>query len=448
MFRWTSSAKNADGSPITMILHIVNPSGADVVFYMAYNSGTTTGGANFSYDKTLTGTGMYQYYFVAQTSAGGYTRYPATYNLSGPRSDPPAAADFIGSWLNVRQYAVAGQAVTLEGQVMNVGGLTAGASYAQFVVSSMNTTGAHTDQRAIGGAMYVGALAPNASSPRLTATWVPDQTGVFYVSLVGDWYNGVAESNEANNAYTPWPQVTTVAPIQTAGDHKVGLVFISPPALDSDPVNGTYMGRYRTYLNEVLQQVAAGRPSRVSGSKSVRLAVQLEVRWEHTETCEGCFNFAWYDQFAAECRARGIRWTPLLSTHYMPSFYRTRYAGDALKAVSGAAYDPFAVADQYLKHGPGSAIWQGEAARWTREFVRYMSMRGHLGPNGVIDEILVGNELIFPTATLTSSDNASLSQWSQLYPGTPYPTSWTPTFMTFRGNALGSMLAGLVATVK
>lgn len=444
-FRWTTSAKNADGSPIIMTVHIVNPNNEDVAFAMNFSGGSTAGGANFYKDKTLSYAGLYRYYFVAASNAGGQARYPAYGTFSGPTSTQPLP-DLISSWLNVPIVAVSGQPVVLQGQVMNAGSATAGASTAQFMLSASPS---HSNATGIGAAMSVPSLGSGASSGVLSTTWWPPSTGVYYVTLRADRANQIAESNESNNDYSAWSTLTAGDPIASGGSYKIGVVLISAPALTSDA-----MTKYMTYLDQLKRDVASGKPHRQRGNTTADFVVQLEVRWDQTQPSSGVTAFDWYDRFATECRLRGIRWTPLLSTHYVPGYIKTLYAKDQLKIVAASSlFDPYQYPNLYLKHGPSSTLWRNDAADWAAQFVRYMAARGHLGPNGVIDEILIGNELMFPStgtggSPLTSQDDSSVARWKALNPQLAYPTSFTDVFRDFRGRELGRMLQDLITRVK
>jgi hypothetical protein len=446
IFRWTTAAKNADGSPIAMVLHIVSANSGDVPFAMAFDGGSTTGGAYFHFDKTLSYSGQYQYYFVATTNAGGSMRYPLfSGTFAGPISTA-ALPDLIGSWMNtLPSVVVSGQPVVLQGQVMNAGSGAAGASRSQFVVSSSPS---HSGAAGVGAIISIPSLAPGASSSVVSATWWPPATGVYYVSLRADCDNQITESSETNNDYQPWRTITAGNPIATSDRYKIGVVLISAPALSPDP-----MPAYQAYLDQLVRDVASSKPHRQRGATTVDLVVQMEVRWNQTQSTVGATDFEWHNRFANECRKRGIRWTPLLSTHYVPAFIKTLYAKDQLKAVAPISFDPYQFSNLYLKHAPSSTIWRNDAADWAAQFVRYMAAHGQLGPNGVIDEILVGNELMFPSTNtaggvLTSKDDSSVARWNVLNTGQAFPMTFSDAFRDFRGRELGFMLRDMLTRVK
>jgi murein DD-endopeptidase MepM/ murein hydrolase activator NlpD len=129
-FAYKVWASNADGQPINMTLHIINPKQADVPFAMDYDRhGTTTGGTWFNYSKpSMSYCGNYQYYFLATTTAGGWTRFPQSGFFSSPQVPCLAVQGNAGA---------AGATITLLGNLgtatadasgaYQIGGLSAGA---------------------------------------------------------------------------------------------------------------------------------------------------------------------------------------------------------------------------------------------------------------------------------------------------------------------------------
>jgi hypothetical protein len=218
--------------------------------------------------------------------------------------------------------------------------------------------------------------------------------------------------------------------------YKVGVV------LYGDPGDSTLAGT-ESRLRQIIQEVAGNRPVRVGGGREVRLVVQLEVPWNGTDT----YDFWWYQQFARLCERLQVKWTPLLSPHYVPPTIANWYAGDRVTDMNGNTVDP-----PFLKFSPSSPVWGGETAQWVEAFIRAMQNDGginHFGPNAAIDEILVGNEMQYPTYTLTSRDPRMVQQWHLKYgTGTAYPTTFTTTFRNFRAEQLSYAINSMVARAR
>lgn len=233
----------------------------------------------------------------------------------------------------------------------------------------------------------------------------------------------------------PSAQVCATTPSAAAEKYKVGVVLYGG---DSDPQLVTTRAR----LNDIIRDVAAYRPVRTGNGREVRLVVQLEVPWDRTAN----HDFWWYRQFARLCEELNVKWTPLLSPHYVPPSISQWYAGDRVTDMNGTPVDPV-----FLKFSPSSPVWGGETGQWVDAFVRAMQNDAgvnHFGPGGAIDEILVGNEMQFPSAFLTSRDPRMIEQWQARYGTTPYPTTLTTTFRNFRADQLSYAINAMMVKAR
>lgn len=175
-------------------------------------------------------------------------------------------------------------------------------------------------------------------------------------------------------------------------------------------------------LDSIVASLAANNPQRESDTgtslKKIQLVVQLEVPWDLTEPSAGDYNFTWYKNFATWCEDRKIKWTALLSPHNVPGFIRDKYSADIIRKVDGSE-----VSSPFLVFSPSSKVWNdpdnpnnGEVGKWIKEFVKQMSETNHfsrLSTNSskAIDEILIGNEMIYPFNKETSGDDATKAKW-------------------------------------
>ena len=301
-----------------------------------------------------------------------------------------------------------------------------------------------------------GVAAASASSSSVTVTWNPVTKATRYKmrhvatgSETGDltstsytWSNLAAGTHcfvvlacaEVGFCSSPSPQAcaTVSGPVET---YKVGVV------LYGDDRDGS-LALTRARLNDIIREVAAYRPVRKGNGREVKLSVQLEVRWTLTATND----FWWYQQFARLCEELNVKWTPLLSPHYVPPLIDARYTADKATNMSGQVVDPV-----FLKFSPSSPVWSNETAQWVAAFVRAMQNDGgknHFGPKGAIDEILVGNEMQYPTTYLTSRDSRSIEQWRKKYGTTPYPATLTTTFRSFRADQLSYAINAMVQKAR
>jgi hypothetical protein len=269
------------------------------------------------------------------------------------------------------------------------------------------------------------------------------QTGDLY-STSYNWTGLAAGTNHcfvvlacAGTGYcsSPSAQACTTTPMAASGKYKVGVVMYGNESSDYT-LAGT-----EARLLELIRDVANNRPVRVGNGAEVRLVVQLEVEWNRTDT----HDFWWYQQFARLCERLGVKWTPLLSPHYVPSTIDNWYAGHRVTNMNGQVLDPV---PEFLKFSPSSPVWSAETAQWVEAFVRAMQNDGgvnHFGPNGAIDEILVGNEMQYPSNILTSRDPYMVEQWHLKHGySTTYPATLTPAFRTFRAEQLSYAINAMV----
>lgn len=242
-------------------------------------------------------------------------------------------------------------------------------------------------------------------------------------------------------------QPSTQVCATTPGEqYKVGVLFYRNKMDPYDnnivtPMNWTEIG---LELDKIRTDIAGDRPVRSGGGREVRLVVQTDVGWRDSEPVRGQYNFEWYKQFAEYCRVRNIKWTPLLSVHYAPDWILSTYDADRVRDMQGQ----IVIEDDspFLRISPSSAVWGVEAKAWVKAFVN--AMAGHFGPNGVIDEVLIGNEMMYPNKMLTSYDAASRRKWNDQY-GTAFPTYFYATnYPQFRANELSYAIASMLIAAK
>lgn len=234
----------------------------------------------------------------------------------------------------------------------------------------------------------------------------------------------------------PSTQACATTQYATIAKYKVGVVLYGG---ESDSSLVLTRGR----LNDIIREVANYRPTRSANGREVRLVVQLEVPWNQTDD----HDFWWYQQFARLCKELDVKWTPLLSPHYVPASIDQWYSGDKVTNMSGQVVDP-----TFLKFSPSSQVWGAETAQWVEAFVRAMQNDAgvnHFGPNGPIDEILVANEMQYPGGYLTSRDPRSIEKWHLQYgSATAYPTTLTTTFRNFRAEQLSYAINAMMARAR
>lgn len=226
-------------------------------------------------------------------------------------------------------------------------------------------------------------------------------------------------------------------------------------------------------LDSIVASISANDPNRTSGSgttlKKVKLVIELEVPWDKTETSPGIYNFEWYKSFATLCEDKKIKWTPLLSPHYVPNFYINdtlsnyplSYSKDKLKYLDGSNYPDF----NFLRFSPNSSIWNDKVANWIKAFVHQMYTSNHFYStsyqNRAIEELLVGNEMTYPFNKAISGDDATKTKWDQENPTVAYPSNsiqflnfWNNTTLTpnllkdFRNRHLAYCIAGMIYQAK
>ncbi|HYC89228.1 MAG TPA: hypothetical protein VEO54_08465 [Thermoanaerobaculia bacterium] len=272
------------------------------------------------------------------------------------------------------------------------------------------------------------------------------QTGDLY-STSYSWTGLAAGTNHcfvvlacAGNGFcsSPSAQACTTTPVAASGKYKVGVLMYGDDA-DYD------LSGAEARLRQMISEIASNRPVRVGNGREVRLVVQLEVPWNRTDT----HNFWWYQQFARLCERLSVKWTPLLSPHYVPPAIEQWYAGDRVTDMNGNVLNP---PPAFLQFSPSSPVWGTETAQWVEAFIRAMQNDGgvnHFGPNGAIDEILIGNEMQYPADILTSRDPRSIEQWHLKHgSATPYPATLTTAFRTFRAEQLSYAINSMLARAR
>lgn len=221
-----------------------------------------------------------------------------------------------------------------------------------------------------------------------------------------------------------------------AEKYKIGVVLYR---------NGMSIGDIAVVLDSIKRDIANSRPVRTgSNGREVRLVVQMDVGWAETEPSRGAYDFQWLKEFARLCESKGIKWTPLLSAHYVPAWAYSSYDAQRLRNMQGQI-----VADDsnpFLKFSPSSSVWGLETRAWIRAFIDAMAYDGAYNHfvNGAIDELLIGNEMMYPSAMLTSKDSASQQKWRDRYGTTAFPTTFTTTYQTFRAEELSYAITAIV----
>jgi hypothetical protein len=222
------------------------------------------------------------------------------------------------------------------------------------------------------------------------------------------------------------------------GDYKIGVVLFKHSISNANMA---------TILDNIKSQVTSNLPVRSSNGVTVRLVVQLEVRWDETESIPEVYDFSWYQQFVRHCEQKEIKWTPLLSPHYLPEWIPNRYEEDSIRLTNGNA-----LPNAFMPMSPSSKMWRIEVRDWAEAFLNKMKNdagMNHFGPTGAIDEIFIGNAMTYPGGgafVVTSFDSATVNTWDSIYQ-TPMPTSGQQ-FMEFRGAELARMLRDLVGCTE
>lgn len=233
-------------------------------------------------------------------------------------------------------------------------------------------------------------------------------------------------------------------------EYKIGVQLFrekqkTPPSSLTDEIN-----RMGVTLDSIVAAITANNPSRLNSTNNnkVSLVVELDVPWDGTQLTEATgaidatFDFEYYKQFASLCEARNIKWTPLLAPHYVPKFIMDKYSGIIRAGFVTHSDDRISLlpcpcppetengpvtytqpelgGNPFLPFSPSSEVWSLEVASWIRAFV--IEMRGNTNNNNEnhfslpsssksIDEILVGNEMMYPFNRGTSGDAKTISRW-------------------------------------
>jgi hypothetical protein len=284
------------------------------------------------------------------------------------------------------------------------------------------------------------------------------QTGNLYTT--SHTYPGLAAGTNhcfvvlacAGTGFCSAPSAPPVCATTPAEQYKVGVLFYRDKMDPVDnsivtPMDWTEIG---LELDRIRAEIAGGRPIRSGGGREVRLVVQSDVGWADSEPVRGQYNFEWYKKFAEYCRARDIKWTPLLSVHYAPDWILSTYDADRVRDMQERIVDVVdPKASPFLRVSPSSAMWGTDAKAWVQAFVNAMKGAGHFGPTGAIDEVLIGNEMMYPSAMLTSYDAASRAKWRDQYGTTPLPTSlYAANYQQFRANQLSYAIASILIAAK
>lgn len=196
-------------------------------------------------------------------------------------------------------------------------------------------------------------------------------------------------------------------------------------------------------VEEIVNDVAEGDPSRVGPLGKVNLVIQMEVSWAQTEPDSGRYDFLWYQRFAEVCAARRVKWTPLLSFHYLPDWIIVKYGQDSCRDFVGLPRSNFS-----LPICPSSNMWKVEAIAWLREFIVAMADNSgvsYLGEGNPIGTIFLGNAFSYPDfpkrSEAVSFDSASLKNFQERYG--PSAEFWGNVFWEFRLDVLADLCIGL-----
>lgn len=253
-------------------------------------------------------------------------------------------------------------------------------------------------------------------------------------------------------------------------EYKVGvMLFKDNFTVDPNDPSGPYIG---DELDQIVLSITQGYPVRQNSSRRVELVIELEVPWYDTQIGTGItpenYNFEWYQKFALICEQKNIKWTPLLSPHYVPSFFIDinspySYYNDKIKD-----YGNNLVTSDFLPLSPSSRVWDEKVTHWIKAFISEMQHDTNSIPGSILDhfatsitssnaieEMLVGNEMMYPHSPppnqdpLTSYDDATRANWNSLYPLTGgLPTSLTPAFADFRSKQLSYCIVTMLRAAK
>lgn len=343
----------------------------------------------------------------------------------------PVLPDLIGSYLARPSQVTAGQPFTIVGQVMNNSAATAGASDVAFRVGS-TPGGAPVTQ--IGSTIPIGSLPPKASSAALSVQYTfpaAIKPGTYAVTIRADATNRIPEAQEGNNDYSPYAWITVVA-APVAGpliEYRIGVVAFR------NGMNGTQL---RAMLADIVRDISNNTPQLEGNGRRVQLVVQFEIPWEATEPQEGRFDFAPYVDFARACSEKNVRWSVLLSPHYVPSWAADRYRYDKPVDAAGKVHEY-----RFMPFSASSDLWRVEAPRWIRAAISALANdagRNHIG--GAVSDVLVANEFQFPGSLQVSFDAATRRRR-----GTRSMT-WSTEFRDWRAGEVADALVQMVRAAK
>lgn len=322
-----------------------------------------------------------------------------------------AMPDEVVSYQAVVTNPVAGTSITLGGQVLNVGNATAGASSAVFAYSTSPVVTA-ANSTPIGGTMSVGSLAAGASSPLVQTTWsIPAALAgtTIYIAMLADSNGNIAESNEANNFFTPAKQVL-IGGGPVSGpllEIQIGAVAWLHVKTGPNQFRRMTPAELRTMITTFINDVGNGVTSMTGNGRKVTLVISLEIPWNETEPSQGVYDFTAFVDVARACTEKKIRFSPQLSPHYLPDWVKKAYAADALPGA-------------FLPLQPTSLAWEpnnGPAVRWIRQAISALANdkgTNHFAFGGPIDTVLVGNEIQFEKSPAAASPAAAATRAAQL----------------------------------
>jgi hypothetical protein len=189
----------------------------------------------------------------------------------------------------------------------------------------------------------------------------------------------------------------------------LGLVMLSNKAMAKDYKLGVVL--FPNYnieqnLDDIKSEIARDDVYREKNGDTLQLVVQSEISWSETNPSQGKYNFNKFVNFAKECKKRGIKWTPLFSPHYVPSWAMTKYHNDRITDKHGNIIYDYA----FLKFSPSSEIWDNEIKKWIEKGLEVLAPYIGNGKDKTISEILVTNEMAYPAGGLNYGDDSSQSK--------------------------------------
>jgi hypothetical protein len=238
-------------------------------------------------------------------------------------------------------------------------------------------------------------------------------------------------------------QHTALEATAPAGIYKIGVVF-SPVGS-----NGA-IDRVATQakIQEIVDQIAGGIPMRKSSANTVYVVVQTDILWWATQSAAPGSNGALYNcnnitfnpnfivDIAEAAKAVGVKWTPLLSYHEEPAWveYCTRGKYGFPSSLKDSKNN--VILNQFLPFSPSSPVWQDYASLWTQQVVQ--TLKPYVGT--VVDEIFLGNEMMYSGDVLTSYDEYAQTKWKSSHRGQLLPLTLTTEYQTFRATEWQLML--------